>query len=88
MRGIDVMDALEQKKLKEDQKQLFEGEITKAELETQLLKHMKNNSAPGIDGFTVAWVKAFWTDLSDICTHAINECYRKKISLLQTWPQP
>ena len=69
LRGIDdknVMDALEKKKLKETQKLLLDGEITKAELEEQLHKHMKNNSAPGIDGFTVAWVKAFWPDLSDM----------------------
>lgn len=36
---------------------------------------MKNNSAPGIDGFTVAWVKTFWHELGDLCTHAINDCY-------------
>ena len=39
LRGMDdknVMDALEKKKLKENQKHMLEGEITKAELETQL----------------------------------------------------
>ena len=32
------------------------------------MKHMKNSSAPGIDGFTVAWVKEFWEELSDLYT--------------------
>ena len=40
---------------------------------------MKNTSAPGIDGFTVAWVKEFWDELSDLCVQAVNDCFDKKI---------
>ena len=40
-----------------------------------MMKHMKNSSAPGIDGFTVAWVKEFWVELSDSCVQAFNACF-------------
>ena len=78
LRGLDdhnVMNALQSKKLSEKNKQDLEGKILKTELSNQLFKHMKNNSAPGIDRFTVAWVKTFWHELGDLCTHAINDCY-------------
>ena len=78
LRGLDdnnVMNALQKKKLNEKNKQELEGKILKSELSNQLFEHMKNNSAPGIDGFTAAWVKTFWHELGDLCTHAINDCY-------------
>ena len=37
-----------------------EGEITMQELEYSLFKKMKGSSAPGIDGFTVNWLRKFW----------------------------
>ena len=37
-----------------------EGEITLEELEYSLFKKMKGSSAPGIDGFTVNWLRKFW----------------------------
>ena len=37
---------------------------------------MKGGSAPGIDGFTVAWLRQFWNELGTLTTMAINECYR------------
>ena len=43
------------------------------------MKHMKNSSAPSIDCITVAWVKAFWEELSDLCVQAVNDCFDKKI---------
>ena len=70
-----VLNSLQSKKLTEIQKQALEGKLSKMELETQLMKHMKNSSAPGIDGFTVAWVKEFWGDLSDICVQAVNDSF-------------
>ena len=36
----------------------MEGPITKLEMRHQLFQHMKPNSAPGMDGFTVSWVKS------------------------------
>ena len=38
---------------------------------------MKPNAAPGLDGFTVAWVCYFWNDLSNLCEAAVNNCYEK-----------
>ena len=52
----------------------MEGEITKKELKHQSFEHMKTNSAPGIDGFTVDWVRTFWSSLEDICYKIVNEC--------------
>ena len=55
----------------------MEGAITNKELSTQLLEnnHMKANSAPCLDGFTVAWVRHFWGDLADLCAAAVNKFY-------------
>ena len=72
-----VLKELQNRKLDARQRNELEGKILKSELAHQLFEHMKNNSAPGIDGFTVAWLKAFWHDLGDLCTHAINDCYDK-----------
>ena len=37
---------------------------------------MKGSSAPGIDGFTVNWLRKFWDSLKLVTFNAINECYR------------
>lgn len=73
----DVIEELNKRKLSEEEKELLEGEITKSELKTQLFQHMKPNSAPGIDGFTVAWIRTFWSNLEDLCYKTVNECYDK-----------
>ena len=39
---------------------------------------MKPNSAPGIDGFTVAWLRKFWFELAKLSTLAINNCYENE----------
>merc|ERR1712240_474011 len=39
------------------------------------LKKMKGSSAPGIDGFTVNWLRKFWSSLKLVTSNAINECY-------------
>ena len=72
-----VLETLDSRKLTEDERDSLEGEISKDELTNQLFKHMKATSAPGIDGFTVAWVRKFWPDLADLCYQAINDCYEK-----------
>ena len=72
-----VLDALDSRRLTQEERDSLEGEISKAELKNQLFKHMKPTSAPGIDGFTVSWVRTFWPDLEDVCHSAINHCYEK-----------
>ena len=72
-----VLDTLQQRKLSDIERESLEGEITKEELKNQLFNHMNPHSAPGLDGFTVSWVRHFWSDLEDICYVAINRCYEK-----------
>ena len=60
-----ILEELHRRRLKDEKRDLLEGPITKKELTTQLKKHMKPNSSPGLDGFTVAWVRHFWDDLAD-----------------------
>ena len=50
----------------------LEGFLTELELEESLLNDMKPNSAPGIDGFTVKFLKTFWQSLAPLITKAIN----------------
>ena len=69
-----VLDELNRRKLSTDERETMEGAITKKELSTQLAEnhHMKANSAPGLDGFMVAWVKHFWGNLAELCVYALN----------------
>ena len=60
-----------------EERDSLEDGISKAELKNQLFKHMKPTSAPGIDGFTAALLRTFWSDLEDVCHSAINQCYEK-----------
>ena len=62
--------------LSDAERDKIEGEITLGELEYSLFKKMKGSSAPGIDGFTVNWLRKFWSSLKLITFNAINECYR------------
>ena len=73
-----VLEELHRRRLKDEKRDLLEGPITKKELTTQLRKHMKPNSSPGLDGFTVAWAMYFWDDLADLCVAAVNNCYEQK----------
>ena len=54
----------------------MEGEITLEEMEYSLFKKMKRSIALGIHGFTVNWLRKFWSSLKLITLNAINECYR------------
>ena len=54
-----------------------DGIIKSEELKACLFNKMKGNSAPGIDGFTVSWLRVFWDDMEDLTTKAINKCYEK-----------
>ena len=42
------------------------------ELTTSLFEDMKGTSAPGIDGFTVNFIRKFWPPLSHVVKNAIN----------------
>ena len=48
----------------------------------KVLKHMKNNKSPGIDGISADFIKVFWNKLKFFITNAINSCYSKGILTL------
>ena len=45
----------------------------------QVLKKMKNNKSPGINGISADFIKVFWHKLKFFITNAINRCYTKGI---------
>ena len=63
------------RRLPEHHAKQLEGEISEEELKYCLFHKMKGGSAPGIDGFTVSWLRQFWFELGSLTTQAINECY-------------
>ena len=53
----------------------MEGKLTKTELHVALFQKMHGNSAPGLDGFTVNWLRTFWPELAEITRNALNDCF-------------
>ena len=69
----------------------LEGFLTEPELEESLLNYMKPNSAPGVDSFTVKFLRTFWQSLAPLITKAINHMKvigKLSICLLYTSPSP
>ena len=73
-----VIEELARRMLTNEEMLSLEGPISKIEMKEQLFHHMKPASAPGQDGFTVRWIKHFWTDLEDLCHCSLNGCYEEK----------
>ena len=42
-----------------------------------VLKKMKNNKTPGIDGISCEFLKVFWSKLKNLVTRALNHCFEK-----------
>ena len=61
-------------KLDNDAKLKCEGLIIYSECEKALSK-MKTNKAPGLDGITTEFYKAFWPLLGNLIVHVFNESY-------------
>ena len=56
-------------------KKLFknmEGKLTDDELHHALFEHMNGSSSPGVDGFTVNYLRVFWPDMKDLTRDALN----------------
>ena len=53
----------------------MEGPLSDSELTDTLMNSTKEASAPGIDRFTVAWLRQFWPDLRTLVRLALNEMY-------------
>ena len=47
----------------------------------QVLKRMKSNKSPGIDGFTSEFFKVFYSKLQYFITNSINSCFKKEFYL-------
>lgn len=60
--------------LTEEEKQICEGNITRAEASIAL-KSMKNGSAPGSDGMTTEFLKCFWIKVRDVVVQSFNESF-------------
>ena len=60
------------RQLSEEVKQELERSLTLNELEESLFKDMKPNSALGIEGFTVKFLRTFWPVLAPLITASVN----------------
>jgi hypothetical protein len=56
-------DALNKRKLSKEHADSMEGDLTIDELENFLYNHMNSSSSTGIRGFTIAFLRVFWTDM-------------------------
>ena len=62
------------KMLSEEEKEICEGKITLDECDN-VIKTMKSNKSPGLDGLTAEFYKQFWPLLKNIVVNAFNESY-------------
>ena len=62
-------------KITEQEFHEMEGKLSDFELTDTLMNSMNGASAPGIDGFTVAWLRQFWPQLRTLVRMALNEMY-------------
>ena len=60
--------------LSENEKKLCEGFIQKYECDA-VLKHMKNNKAPGLDGIPIEFYKTFWHLIGNLIVEVFNEAH-------------
>ena len=58
----------------------MEGDLTMDELHEALFYHMNGSSSPGMDGFTVNYLRAFWSDLKFITLEALNAIQKEGLS--------
>lgn len=69
--------------LSEDDKNICEGLISKDEC-SSVIKHMKNNKSPGLDGLPIEFYKAFWSEIGDLLVQVYNESFiEKELSVSQ-----
>ena len=73
---LDSDDDLNSKVLTEEESNKVKGEIPLDELQYILFMKMKESSAPGINGFTINWLRKFWSSLKLVIPNTINELYR------------
>ena len=65
--------ALEDRKLSREIANSMEGNLILDELTMFLYQHMNSPSSPGIDGFTVAYIRVFWNLLKCVVKYTLND---------------
>ena len=65
-------------KLNHQESQNLEGPLLLEEIES-VLKNMKHNKTPGIDGFSAEFFKVFWNKLKFFILRVLNSSYTKGI---------
>ena len=65
-------EVLNQRKLTKEQAEAMEGDLTLQEMEDALFNHMNGNSSPGIDGFTVNYLRVFWPSMKYVIRDSLN----------------
>ena len=72
---IDITELFHsQRKLSIEEANNLDGPVTIEEIGV-VLKNMKNNKTPGIDGFPADFFKVFWEDLKIFIKRCLNESY-------------
>ena len=66
------------RKLSDKARDSLEGAISLQELTKALREDMKGDSALGIDGFTVNFIREFWTPLGALVTSAVNKVKQRE----------
>ena len=69
------LEELHKRKISRTLANSMEGMLTTKELTRCLFKIMKGASSPGIDGFTVNYLRVFWPDLRLLTTNALNASF-------------
>ena len=72
--------ALEKRKLSKELADSMEGDLTLNELTEALFKHMNPLSSPGIDGFTVAYLRVFWNSMKYVVRDTLNSIQTEGLS--------
>ena len=67
---------MEARKLNDETRDSLEGNISLHETKA-LNEDMNGTSAPGVDGFTVNFIRIFWTPLGALVTNAVNNSKSK-----------
>ena len=65
-------EALSNKRISKEMAESMEGDLTHEELEQALFIHMNGASSPGIDGFTVNYLRKYWHILKYVTKDALN----------------
>ena len=65
------------KQLTDQQKQLCEGNITSEEIKS-VIKNMKTDKTPGIDGIPVEFYRFFWVDIGNLLVRSLIAAFITK----------